>query len=264
MDVLDIRIDRINVPKRLRPLDEATVDRIAASIAEIGLKQPISVRVASKGVTEDGEVFLNEPFLVAGRHRLAALKQLGYAFAPCVEVADDDLLAQLWEIDENLIRAELSAAEQAAHLQRRKEVWEQLNEGGAKIATSATGQRAGFATDTAGKTGLSKATINRDVARAEALGDDIQRVAGTSLDKGVELDALAKADPEQRADLIDRAEKGEKVSARGLAEFAANESKAEQREWSKLCAAWNCACIPVRERFLEETCGKTDALIDWR
>lgn len=48
-----------------------------------------------------------------------------------------------------------------------------------------------FVKDTAGKTGKPERTIRRDVARAEALGNDIDRVAGTSLDKGVELDALA-------------------------------------------------------------------------
>ena len=41
--------------------------------------------------------------------------------------------------------------------------------------------------------------------RAEALGDDIDRLVGTSLDKGVELDAL-KAMPEpERKELIERA-----------------------------------------------------------
>src|SRR5208283_533106 len=34
----------------------------------------------------------------------------------------------------------------------------------------------------------------RASARGEALGDDLGQVAGTSLDKGVELDALAKMD----------------------------------------------------------------------
>lgn len=40
--------------------------------------------------------------------------------------------------------------------------------------------------------GESKRDVNRHLARAEALGDDLPRVTGTSLDKGVELDALAK------------------------------------------------------------------------
>ena len=49
-----------------------------------------------------------------------------------------------------------------------------------------------FAADTAAAAGVTKRSINEHLARAEALGDDLPRVTGTSLDKGVELDALAK------------------------------------------------------------------------
>lgn len=71
-----------------------------------------------------------------------------------------------------------------------------------------------FAADTAAVSGQSKRDINRDLARADALGPDLDRIVGTSLDKGVELDAL-KAMPEpERKELIDRAAAGEKVSAR--------------------------------------------------
>lgn len=49
-------------------------------------------------------------------------------------------------------------------------------------------QRVEFANDTAKVTGESKRDVNRHLARAEALGDDLPRVTGTSLDKGVELD----------------------------------------------------------------------------
>ena len=41
-----------------------------------------------------------------------------------------------------------------------------------------------FVADTAAKTGKHKRSIERDVARAEALGDDIDRVAGRLLSVG--------------------------------------------------------------------------------
>ena len=41
-------------------------------------------------------------------------------------------------------------------------------------------------------------------ARGGALGDDLGAVTGTSLDKGVELDALAKMKPGERKTLIER------------------------------------------------------------
>lgn len=55
-----------------------------------------------------------------------------------------------------------------------------------------------FVDDTAGKTGKHRASIARDATRAKALGPDLDRVAGTSLDKGAELDALAAMPAEAR------------------------------------------------------------------
>ena len=71
-------------------------------------------------------------------------------------------------------------------------------------------QTQGFAAATAEATGQSKATTNRAIARADALGDEaLTKVANTSLDGGVELDALAKMDAPERAVLVKRAAAGE-------------------------------------------------------
>ena len=52
------------------------------------------------------------------------------------------------------------------------------------------------------------------VERRRIMGQpDLDRVSGTSLDKGVELDALGKMSARQREALIQRAAAGEKVSA---------------------------------------------------
>ena len=48
-----------------------------------------------------------------------------------------------------------------------------------------------FASETAAITGENVRSIQRHIARAEALGDDIDRLAGTSLDKGVEPDKVS-------------------------------------------------------------------------
>ena len=50
------------------------------------------------------------------------------------------------------------------------------------------GRPAEFAADTSRASGESKRDVNRHLARAEALGEDLDEIAGTSLDKGVELD----------------------------------------------------------------------------
>src|SRR5690606_20501234 len=70
------------------------------------------------------------------------------------------------------------------------------------------------------------------IRRAEQLGDDIEKVKGTALDKGVELDALVKLSEPERKELIERAASGEKkVSAREvLKEKEAKRSPKERRE----------------------------------
>ena len=107
-----IPIASIRIENRLRPLDSAKVAELAASIAEIGLLQPIGIR-------PDGT-------LVYGYHRLEACKQLGWTEIPAVVVDGDDLRAELAEISENLIRSELTVLEQSEHIGRRKRIYEQL------------------------------------------------------------------------------------------------------------------------------------------
>ena len=56
-----------------------------------------------------------------------------------------------------------------------------------------------------------------EAARGRDIPEDILRdIKGTSLDKGVELDALAKLAPPQRQAVIERAKAGEQVTARRL------------------------------------------------
>ena len=203
-----VYVDGLSVGERHRSLVESRVSSLAESMREIGLQNPIHVWSPEP----------TEAYLVAGRHRLAAAESLGWDEVPCFFVDMDEIDRELWEIDENLIRAGLSPAEEAAHLARRKELFEARASGTtcptSKGGTDSYGQgHKAFAQETAGKTGQSKKDINRKVARAEAI-PDIDRVAGTSLDKGVELDALAKMDEPDREDIIAKAQAGERVSAR--------------------------------------------------
>lgn len=116
------------------------------------------------------------------------------------------------------MRLELSPAQQAEHLARRKEVWEALKAIVGQDVQQSAGRPKTFERETADAVGVSAKTIKRDTARAEALGDDLRAIAGTSLDKGVEMDALAKLPEENRRPLIAAAQRGEKVSAREVVE----------------------------------------------
>ena len=213
LETHDCHPDWIDIPARHRQLDPAKVEALAKSISEIGLKHAVHVRYVD--VPDDDGDIDEQVHLVAGAHRLAAIKKLGWDWMTCLVLPADtsDLDAELWEIDENLMRAELSPAEEAAHLKRRGEIWSEKNSGTTCPENRGRGRPQEFASDTAEKTGQSKRDINRKVARAEKVAV-IDEVKGTSLDKGVELDALAKLPEDEQRDLAARAQAGEAVSAR--------------------------------------------------
>ncbi len=224
MQVSRIPLKSLKASGQPRPLVTEAVDRLAASIGEVGLIQPITVRsttIMNAGLAEYGFQ------IVAGHHRVAACRALGWNEIEAVVIgASDHLSAELIEIDENLCRSEMTASQRAQAIKRRKAIWEALHPAEiqvGKICPPEIGygkpppQEQGFAAETAAVSGESKRAINQHLARAEALGDDLPRVAGTSLDKGVELDALAKLPEADRAELIERAQAGEKVSARDAA-----------------------------------------------
>lgn len=206
-----------------RPLVAAVVDALTDSIDRIGLLQPVIVQETK---LMRGGVFATGYRLVAGHHRAEACRRLGWQTIDAIELGDEVsfLEKELIEIDENLCRAELTPAQRAVAIKRRKEIWEALHpSNGTNCPETLTasvrgrvgeGRPAEFASETAAVSGETKRDINRHLARAEALGDDLLKVAGTALDKGVELDALKSLPAEQRAPLIERAQAGEQVSAR--------------------------------------------------
>ena len=231
-----------------RPLVTEYVDKLAASMKSIGLISPITVQQFG---TDDS---LTKPSykIVAGHHRVAAARSLGWTEIDAVISTNSGLEAELIEIDENLCRAELSQAQRTKYTKRRVQIWEALHpvqvgldvgtieqlepddelyDNGSKSAINlevgqavppqvsthggARPQTKGFAAATAAATGQSKRTTNRALTRAEALGDDtLDKITGTSLDSGAQMDALAKLPAPERAELIERAAAGEQVSAR--------------------------------------------------
>ena len=198
-----------------RPSLPETVNALAESMRESGLINPITVRPAP---VFDGTIMVSGHRVVAGNHRVAAARALGWEEIDAFVVSDDDrLTAELIEIDENLVRAELTPAQRASAIKRRKELRQAMNpelvpESGNN--SKGPGRPVEFATETSKATGENPKRIREHLSRAEALGDDLEEVVGTSLDKGVELDALKSIPADERRELIERAKAGEQVSAR--------------------------------------------------
>lgn len=243
-----VLVDDIVVQKRMRHADDQKVSALAASMRDIGLRTPISVRVVEE-MELDGEIVHGVPVLITGATRLAAAKRLGWEKIDCFIVDSDDIDAQLWEIDENLARAELSPAEVAEHTARRKALWDQRKVSGQVDPKPQGGRPKGFAQSTAEATGRSKRDINRAVARGEKIAPDVlERIkSNPDLNKGVVLDQLARMSHEEQRETVASGRRPISPPAPPLDEFEAfNKWCGEMnRLWSRAPREW-------RERWLEQ------------
>lgn len=203
---IDIELASILVIDRLRPADEAVTQAIAASFSEHGQDQPIIVRPGPDGS--------NAVILVAGLHRLHAAELLEWESirAELRPLTEDE--ARLVEIDENLIRAELTVLDRAVFLATRKEIYETLHPEAAhgktkkpktekgKVANMATFAR--YSKDAAAKTGLSERSIQRATELASKLDSlTISVLRSTKLaDNQAQLKALCEVPREQQLALV--------------------------------------------------------------
>lgn len=268
MQVDRIWLDALVVGDRLRTVDGAKVDALAASMAAIGLQQPVSV-----WFDEDETMHL-----VAGLHRVRAAEKLGWEQINAVTVEMDEIDRVLWEIDENLCRAELTEAQEAEHLARRKELWEartqrqsaQLEPIESKRADGRGHRSEGFASETSAVTGQSKATVNRKVSRAEKIAPDVlKEITGTRWDRGVVLDVLKKLSHAEQRQALFRVKAGASPDFDDAYDFIRGEPTArpapkpvkhapdpmndyetKERQVAALMAAWNRAGREAREEFL--------------
>jgi len=213
----DIPIASIKVNNRLRPLNAEKVAELAESIAQVGLLQPIGVR-------PDGT-------LVYGYHRLEACKRLGWTEIPAVVVDGDDLRAELAEIDENLIRSELTVLEQSEHIGRRKRIYEKLyphakpevqrlrglkpfqNPSADKLSALEVSipKVPTFVQDTAQKLGVSERTARRLVQIDSGLLPEVKdQIRHTPIaDNESELLNLARLEPREQQSVADVLASGE-------------------------------------------------------
>lgn len=254
-------VAEIVVGPRLRPVSEAGVESLLASIAETGvMKDPVDLRRK-----KDGSLHL-----MAGGHRLEAARRLGWADLPAkiwTDVTDD--WARLIEIDDNLAGAELSPLDTAVFLAGRKRVYEALHPEARKDVfrgNQHTGKLASdivsFATSTAEKFGLSKRHVERLIAIGERISPSElahlrQARAPVQLR---DLTYLAKlGDPSERADVVLRLATGNAKSAPAARKSLRVEAglqpplmEPHEREYQALVKAWMRAKTRARKRFLRD------------
>lgn len=190
-----IALEQIAIGPRLREVDDEAVARLAESMDRIGLQNPIQVRHNFGIDPETGEYDrgLDEGgfALVAGRHRIEAAKKLGWGRIEAFVLDDPspDEIA-LVEVDENLIRSELTPLHRARFVARREELRNKLypeaRHGGdrksleyqEKIKTENLGfdfsSPPSFVEETADLTSMSKGTVERALRIGKRILPELQ------------------------------------------------------------------------------------------
>jgi hypothetical protein len=170
---MKIPIENIIVPENRREIDTEKVVQLAESIQCVGLLNPISV-------TKDHR-------LVAGVHRLEAVKLQGEKESDVSYIDGDDLHLELAEIDENLVRNELHYIDRADALSRRKAIYETLHpmtkHGKRNGQTPKTAESAVLETSFAADT----YTIREDVQLADDLIPDSEITIARNTSRGFKL-----------------------------------------------------------------------------
>jgi len=193
-----IMANKIVVGARVRPVTDARVDALINSIAEVGLLNPITVvkeMVINSGQSVDGYT------LVAGAHRLEAMRRAGQAEIEATVVALDEHERLLAECDENLCGTNLGCAERALLTARRKQTYEFLHPETVHGATLKKGDAPSrqlgdsgtdrFTTDTAETTGRAERSVQRDAERGEKIHPTAMKmISDTKLDTGAFLDEV--------------------------------------------------------------------------
>lgn len=234
----------IETGDRLRAVDPARVSALIASITDLGLRTPITVVRAQR----DGDECFR---LVAGAHRLEAVRQSGEDYIDAFVMEGDADDAALWEIDENFARAELTDAQRAEHHVRREEILKRKG----MVKDAPKGGRpknsdnlSAYSAKAASDLGVDERTVRRDLARGKKIVPDVlSEVAGTDLDKGVVLDELARTPAEEQ-----RAKLAEITLRRQEAERVKKDAEAANRATDRVIA------MTEAERFAEWIMNRTD------
>jgi ParB-like chromosome segregation protein Spo0J len=162
-------VERIEVDHLRRPVSDAQVADLIDSITRLGLLQPLVVTTKNK--------------LVTGRHRLEAVRRLGWVAVPVVVVELSDLEARLAAVDENLVRNDLTRLERFEHVVQRAELVAALGQrkkaGRPRNADTVSGFTQTTA-DIAAASGLSGRTLQRAAKIVTAIPEDVRDKLKTS------------------------------------------------------------------------------------
>jgi hypothetical protein len=163
-----VSLDSVFAVGSRRPVSDEAVASLAGSIEKIGLRTPITVRIDQTITDPETGEEIGGYAIVTGAHRVEACRRLGWEQIPAIVRDCTPIDAELWEIAENLHRADLTKEQRDQHIRRYAE----LLAAGAKIQVTQTAcpeigygkpppQTKGIASQIAEETGVSKDTVRR-------------------------------------------------------------------------------------------------------
>lgn len=213
---MQINIDAIQVNSGRREALPDAVRELADSISAVGLLNPITVD--------------RDYILIAGLHRLEAAKLLGWEEIECNVSSLEGLQAELAEIDENFVRADLETVEFGKLLLRRKEIYEMLHPEtkcgisqanamnraqGNNVSERGASTLKSFARDTADKLGISPRSVEEKIQIARDITPAAQEIiqATDRKIKKKDLLKLSRMEPEQQESAAAQLAAGEIKSA---------------------------------------------------
>jgi ParB family transcriptional regulator, chromosome partitioning protein len=266
-----VTLGEIAVRDRLRPVSEAAVESLVASITELGvMKDAIHIRKR-----KDGKLVL-----IAGGHRLEAAKRLGWSDIPAkvwTDVTDD--WARLMEVDDNIAGAELNPLDTAVFLAERKAIFERLHPetkqgiSGALARWDATDTMsiASFTRATAEKFAMSERHVRRLALVGRNLGADAIRLRGAKQQVTLkDLTEISKiGEVSERHAVIDALVEGSAKSAgEARRAFKAREAGVEpvfkdpvEEAYRGLIVLWARAPKAAKRRFAAELAVELDGLL---
>jgi len=248
MELHRIATGDIEIVGTRRDADADKVSALAESMKAIGLQTPISV-----WTPDDGETVR----LVAGRHRLEAARLLGWDRIDCMVVNLSDLDRRMWDISENLHRAELTVTERAECIAEWLRLVEQRQT--AQVApneskrTDGRGHRPQGGVNAATRElGIDRTEAHRAV-KIDALPEEVKAEARV-LHLEDNQTALLKATKQPTKEDQLRALREHSVmrsapKPQSLARDPLNDFETVEKQMDAVIAAWNRAGPEARERL---------------
>jgi ParB family chromosome partitioning protein len=235
-------IEAIDVGPRLRPVNEDVVATLMRSIQRLGQLQPISVFSPNDFTV----------ILVAGAHRLEAMRRLGMEDIDVIFVTGDEVDRELCEIAENLHRAELTALERDVQIARWIELTAAMQtQVSSQVATKPQGGRPESGVRAASRElGIDKDDAQRAV-KVASLSDEAKqaaRDAGLDDNRAALLDAAKETTPEAQVAKLNQRTVDKQLKAL----TSAWEAAGDDARLRHLTAAWVDAGADVRARFLDQ------------